>query len=371
MTAATDGEVAAPIAFFLPTVRGGGAQRVIVNLVQGMAERGIRVDVVLASATGVFLNQLPSGVRVVDLGANRLIKSLAPLAGYLRRERPRVLVSSMSHANLIALWAGRLAGSRTPVMVTVHNTMSESTRGRLGGVLEPKLLRLFYPWAASIVAVSRGAADDLARTTGLPRDRVQVVYNPVITPAVMATARRVPDHPWFAPGEPPVVLGVGRLTPQKDFPTLLRAFADVRRRRAVRLMILGEGEERPRLEALADELGIRADLGLPGFRDDAMAYMARSALFVLSSVFEGLPTVLIEALASGTRVVSTDCPSGPREILQDGRLGALVPVGDHRALAEAMLATLALPTEQVSSETLAPFTREAAVDNYLHLIERA
>src|SRR5438045_8275223 len=141
-----DGDAAAPIAFFLPTVRGGGAQRVIVNLVQGMAERGIRVDVVLASATGVFLNQLPSGVRVVDLGANRLIKSLAPQAGYLRRERPRVLVSSMSHANLIALWAGRLAGNRTPVMVTVHNTMSESTRGRLGGALEPKLLRLFYPW---------------------------------------------------------------------------------------------------------------------------------------------------------------------------------------------------------------------------------
>jgi len=359
-----------PIAFFLPTVRGGGAQRVIVNLVQGMTERGIAIDVVLASATGVFLDQLPSQVRVVDLGADRLLKSLAPLARYLRKERPRVLVSSMSHANLIALWAGRLSGGGTPVVVTVHNTMSESTRGRIGGALEPRLLRLFYPWAASVVAVSRGAADDLARTTGLPRNRVQVVYNPVITPAVMATARCEPHHPWFAAGEPPVVLGVGRLTQQKDFRTLIRAFAGVRRRRPARLIILGEGNERPGLEALAEELGVRADVSLPGFRDDAMAYMARSDLFVLSSVFEGLPTVLIEALAAGTRVVSTDCPSGPREILQDGVLGALVPVGDARAMAEAMAEALARPAAPVASDALAPFTREAAVDNYLNVIER-
>ncbi|MEP6689169.1 MAG: glycosyltransferase [Gemmatimonadales bacterium] len=358
------------IAFFLPTVRGGGAQRVIVNLVQGMVDRGVQVDVVLAIRTGVFLSQLPAEARVVDLGASRLATSLVPLARYLRRERPRVLVSSMSHANLIAIWAGRLAGGRTPVMVTVHNTMSESTRGRVGGSLEPWLLRIFYPWAASVVAVSRGAADDLARTSGLARERVHVVYNPVITPAVMAMAARDPDHPWFAPGEPPVVMGVGRLTPQKDFPTLLRAFAEVRRQQPARLMILGEGEERPRLEALADELGVGADVGLPGFRDDAMACMARSALFVLSSAWEGLPTVLIEAMAAGIRVVSTDCPSGPREILQDGRLGALVPVGDHRALAEGMLAALTRPAAPLPAETLASFTREAAVDNYLRLIEQ-
>ena len=357
-----------PIAFFLPTVRGGGAQRVIVNLVQGITERGVSVDLVLAAATGVFLDQLPAAARVVDLRAGRLIRSLMPLTRYLRRERPRVLVSSMSHANLIALWAGRLAGGSTPVVVTVHETLSESTRGHLGGAVEPRLLRMFYPWAAGVVAVSRGAADDLARSSGLPRERVQVVYNPVITPAVLAMARRDPQHPWFATGQPPVVLGVGRLTPQKDFPTLLRAFGEVRRKLPARIMILGEGTERRRLEALAEELGVRDDVAFPGFRDDAVAYMARSALFVLSSTWEGLPTVLIEALMTGTRVVSTDCPSGPREILQDGRLGALVPVGDHRALAEAMHGALTRPPAPIPQETLAPFTREAAVDNYLRLI---
>jgi len=362
-----------PIAFFLPSVRGGGAQRVIVNLAQGITERGLPVDVVLATAEGVFLDQLPPTVRVVDLGVRRLLRSLGPLTSYLRRERPRVLVSSMSHANLIALWAARLARRSTPVMVTVHNTMSQSTpdQGGLAGGLSLRLLRTFYPWATSVVAVSRGAADDLARTSGLPRERVVVVYNPVITPAMLAQARQRPDHPWFGAGQPPVILGVGRLTRQKDFPTLIRAFAEVRRRRPTRLIILGEGEDRPGLEALIGQLGLTDDVALPGFRDNAMAYMAGSALFVLSSAWEGLPTVLIEALAAGTRVVSTDCPSGPREILQDGRLGALVPVGDAPALARAMVNALDGPADTVPPDALTPFTRDAAVDNYLRLIENA
>ena len=367
------GDRAAPIAFFLPSVRGGGAQRVIVNLAQGMVGRGIAVDVVLATADGVFLDQLPSAVRLVDLRAGRLIRSLRPLVRYLRRERPRVLVSSMSHANLIALWAARFAGRGTPVMVTVHNTMSLSTgrNSALGRRIEPLLLRAFYPRASSIVAVSRGAADDLARTTGLPRERVEVVYNPVITPEVMALTRQAPDDPWFAPGEPPVVLGVGRLTRQKDFATLLQAFALVRRRRPARLVILGEGEDRPALEALVAVLGLGADVALPGFRDNAMAYMSRAALFVLSSAWEGLPTVLIEAMAAGARVVSTDCPSGPREILQDGRLGALVPVGDAAALADAIILALDQPSCPPDASALAPYTRDAAVDHYLRLIEAA
>jgi glycosyltransferase involved in cell wall biosynthesis len=359
------------IAFFLPSLCGGGAERVIMNLAQGMTDRGLAVDLVVAAAEGVFLEQLPPAVRLVDLRAPRVLRSLGPLTGYLRRERPRVLVSSMSHANVVALWAARLARRGTPVMVTVHNTMSQSTpeQGRVAGGLWPRLLGTFYPWASCVVAVSRGAADDLARTSGLPRERVEVVYNPVITSTMMARARQAPDHPWFAVGQPPVILGVGRLTRQKDFPTLIRAFAGVRRHRAGRLMILGEGEERPRLEALAGELGVAEDVALPGFRDNAMAYMAGSALFVLSSAWEGLPTVLIEALAAGTRVVSSDCPSGPREILQEGRLGALVPVGDAAALTEAIVDVLDRPARAVPLDALTPFTRDAAVDHYLRLIE--
>ncbi|HEX2249088.1 MAG TPA: glycosyltransferase, partial [Gemmatimonadales bacterium] len=239
------------IAFFLPTLTGGGAERVTVNLAQGMVDRGLAVDLVVAQAEGVFLNDLPEAVRLVDLRAGRVLRSLGALTGYLRRERPRVLISSMSHANVVALWAARLARRDTPVIVTVHNTMSQSTpqQGRVAAELWPYLLRTFYPWAASVVAVSRGAADDLVRSTGLSPNHVKVVYNPVITPAMLARAREAADHPWFSREQPPVILGAGRLSRQKDFPTLLRAFAEVRRCRQCRLMIVGEGEERSRLEA--------------------------------------------------------------------------------------------------------------------------
>ena len=361
------------LAFYLPSLTGGGAERIVVNLMEGLTDRGWPVDLVLSAAEGELMDRVPPAVRLVDLGARRVIRSLVPLTRYLRRERPRALVSSLSHANVVALWAERLARSGTPVIVTVHNTMSQSTRqsGGLGGRLEPHLIRAFYPWAARIVAVSQGAADDLARTTGLPRERIEAVYNPVITPALLGLIRERPDHPWLAPGQPPVILGVGRLTRQKGFQVLLRAFAEVRRRSPARLIILGEGEERPALEALVGELGLTADVSLPGFRGNALAYMAGSAVFVLSSSWEGLPTVLIEALAAGARVVSTDCPSGPREILQGGRLGALVPVGDAGALASAVLEMLDPPAGPVPAEALAPFTRDAAVDHYLRLIESA
>lgn len=361
-----------PIAFYLPSLRGGGAERVMVNLAHGIAERGLPLDMVLAAAEGTFLDRLPSATRVVDLGAERVLPSIRPLSRYLRQRRPRVLVSTQGHANLVALWAARLAGQGTPVIVTEHNTLSRASgqQNRLMGALWPALLRTFYPWAASVVAVSRGVADDLAASSGLPRSRIEVVYNPVITPELLAQARQTPDHPWFEPGQPPVVLGVGRLTPQKDFHTLLRGFARVRRHRHARLIILGDGAERDPLLALARELELTDhDVALLGFRENPFAYMGASSVFVLSSAWEGLPTVLIEALASGTRVVSTDCPSGPREILQGGHLGALVPVGDPGAMAEAILAALARPNGTVPADSLLPFTRDAATGHYLRLIE--
>jgi glycosyltransferase involved in cell wall biosynthesis len=346
---------------------------VIVNLAQGITDRARAVDLVVADARGELAGQVPAGVRLVDLGAPRVLRSLGRLASYLRRERPVALVSSMGHANLVAIWAGRLARRHTAVIATVHNTMSQSTpdQGRWAAWLWPRLLHTFYPWADEVVAVSRGAADDLARSAALPRESIRVIYNPVITPAMEALACEPVEDPWFAAGQPPVILGVGRLNRQKDFATLVRAFALVRQRREARLVILGEGDERAALERLVAELGVGRDVALPGFRANAVAHMAQSAVFALSSAWEGLPTVLIEALAVGAAVVSTDCPSGPREILQDGRLGALVPVGDPAALAAALLDALGRPAGASPREALAPFTMDAAVDHYLSLIEDA
>ncbi len=330
------------IALFLPSLRGGGAERVMVNLARGFVERGLRVDLVLARAEGPYLSQVPKEVRVVDLGARRVLYSLPGLVRYLCRERPQAMLSALNHANIVAIWAKLLARVQTRLVVAEHNTLSRSTQNAssVRVKLLPFLIKTFYPYADAVVAVSRGVAEDLVTTTKLPMEKIKVIYNPVITPELFAKAEEPLDHPWFRPGEPPVVLGVGRLTQQKDFPTLIRAFALVRKERPARLMILGEGEERPKLEALVRELRLEEDVALPGFVDNPYKYMKRAAVFVLSSLWEGLPTVLIEAMALGTPVVATDCPSGPAEILENGKWGHLVPVGEPLHLARAILKIL-------------------------------
>lgn len=358
------------IALFLPSLAGGGAQRVMLTLAATLADEGRRVDLVLATATGPYLDQMPVGVRLVDLGARRVLTSLPRLAMYLRRERPRALISSMTHANIVAIWATGLAVVASRVIVTEHGIepRAPGTTTREMGLF-PLLSGWFYPRAHAVVAVSSGLADDLAARIGLPRDRIEVVYNPVVTPDLAERARAPVDHPWFAPGQPPIVLSVGRLTKQKNLPTLLRAFALVARRSEARLVILGEGETRPELEALIRTLGLGARVDLPGFVANPYAYMTNASVFVLASLWEGLPTVLIEALACGCPVVSSDCPSGPREILEDGKWGRLVPVGAVDELANEILAVLASATVPSSLRATARFTPGESSARYLRLIE--
>jgi glycosyltransferase involved in cell wall biosynthesis len=234
--------------------------------------------------------------------------------------------------------------------------------------LAPLTARIFYPWADGIVTVSQGVAKDLAQITGLPLERIRVIYNPVITPELREQTKETTDHPWFAPGEPPVVLGAGRLVEQKDFPTLIRAFAQVRRVRPARLIILGSGREQKRLEALVQDLSIEEDVGWLGFVKNPFAYMAHSAVFVLSSAWEGLPTVLIEAMAAGASVVSTNCESGPAEILDNGKYGSLVAVGNSEAMAEAILNVLSSTSKPVDSCWLDQFTLETATQKYLDML---
>ena len=199
---------------------------------------------------------------------------------------------------------------------------------------------------------------------------MKVIYNPVVTPELYQKITEFSEHPWFAPNSPPVILGVGRLEMQKDFATLIRAFAKVQSQRPARLMILGEGISRPQLEALVRELGVAENVTLPGFVANPYAYMARSAVFVLSSLFEGLPTVLIEAMAAGTSVVSTDCKSGPAEILERGLYGKLVPVGDIEAMAKAIISTLDRPVDAVLlQQKAAEFSLKKSVAQYLEVLQ--
>jgi glycosyltransferase involved in cell wall biosynthesis len=275
----------------------------------------------------------------------------------------------LNHADVVALVAAKVARYRGQVVVIEQNTLSvaagqgKSRRDRL----MPRLMRVFYPWADCVVGVSAGVAEDLVRDVRIDPAKVRVIPNPIVTADLEARARAPVPDPWFDEGTP-VFVAAGRLRPQKDFPTLLRAFARLRESRSARLVILGEGPDRQDLETLATELRIDADVRFPGATPNPYAYMARAAAFVLSSRWEGLPTVLVEALRCGTTVIATDCPSGSREILADGRYGVLVPVGDVPALADAMEAVLDGRVGPAPEESWRPYEQQAVVERYLEVL---
>ena len=355
------------IAIYVPSLRGGGAERVMVTLANGFAARGFTVDLVLAKAEGPYLRDVSNGVRVVDLQSSRVILSLPKLVRYLRQEQPIAMLSALNHANVVAICAKKLARVPTRLVVSERSTLTAallaSAQGRARTV--PLLMKLTYPKADEIVAVSRGSADALASTLGLPRNRVSVIYNPVVSDSLLRQSRRPINHPWFAPGEPPVILAAGRLTTAKNYPNLIRAFSLLLKERAVRMIILGEGELRAQLEAQVASAKLTDHVALPGFVDNPFAWMRKAALFVLSSSWEGLPATLIQAMACGTPVVSTNCPSGPAEILENGRWGKLVPVNNIEALAVAMAKTL---DDEVIPDALtraARFNVDQAVNAYL------
>jgi len=372
------------LAVFVYDFTGRGAQRRTVTLANAFAERGYHVDLVVVRLHGPLESDLSPRVRLVVLNPwwNRLpgvgrIRGRWPLGGvpalvsYLRSARPEVLLSASNHVNRATPLACLLARTNTRLVLRVSTWL-----GWYGDPAQRRLRRLrlwqvrrLYPLADALIAVSKGVADDVVGVTGISGDRITTVYNPAATAELRAKANEPLDHPWFSRGGPPVILGAGTLRPQKDFSTLLRAFARVRARREARLVILGEGRERKRLTRLARRLGITGDLDLPGFVPNPYPYMARASLLALSSRWEGLPGVLIEAMACGCPVVSTDCPSGPAEILEGGAYGPLVPVGDEAAMAEAIISTLNHPpTGERLRARAAEFSVDRAVKRYLEVM---
>ena len=364
------------VAIFLSNLEGGGAERITVNLLKGFSPQLFDLDLILISATGPFLDQVPEHVNVIDLKASSVTTAIRPLARYLRRNRPEVLMSHLSHVNVGALLANKLSGTRTKVMLVEHNDRSSASRATSRRLLAapqrrflPQIMRFFYRQADAVVGVSEGVAGYVGKRFKVPPARVHTIYNPIVDDELLIKSQRPPEHPWLLEAQPPTLIAVGRMTTQKDFPTLLRAFAVVRQKRDCRLIIFGEGSKRADLEALAKDLGISAAVSLPGFTLNPYAAMNRAALFVLSSRWEGLPTVLVEAMACGCPVVATDCPSGPDEILEGGRYGRLVPVGDVQALADAILQTLEEPLpKDVLRARAADFSYGRAVDAYTRLL---
>ena len=349
-----------------------GVDRVLTNLVPALAADGLAVHVLSIDGHGPHYRSLPDDVTVIRLGTAHVNTSLWPLIRYLRRYRPRVLLTDKDKVNRLALLARRLAGVPTRIAIRIGTTVSINLarRSAISRWSQRLSIRLFYRHADVIVVPSQGVADDLATLAALPVNRISVVANPVVDERLYRRMNEPLAHRWFADPAIPILLGAGELSARKDFATLLRAFARVRQQRRCRLIILGEGRKRQALTELAAELGIADDIDLPGFADNPYPYMARAAVFALTSVCEGSGIVLVEALAVGTPVVSTDCPSGPRETLQDGQFGELVAVGDDRALAAAIIRTLdqRLPSDYLEQAIL-PFTVATAAGNYRRALQ--
>jgi glycosyltransferase involved in cell wall biosynthesis len=369
LAGAAAGRAASPVAVFLASLDAGGAERAMLGLISGLAAAGRPVELVLARARGPLLAEVPPTIPVVDLGARRTVAALPRLIQYLRTRRPAALVGTLMHTNFVAVGARQLARRRTRLVLVEQSIPALAAQSPLRrDRWAVHAIRWLYPWADAVVAVSEGVARELRRVAPGVAPRLHVVPNLVVTPAVWERARAPLRHPWLQPGAPPVILSVARLAAEKNLPALLDAVAMLRRRRAVRLVVLGEGPARPQLAAHAAALGITADVDLAGFDPNPYRYMTRASVLALSSRVEGLPTVLIEALALGTPVVATDCESGPREILRDGRFGRLVPVGDVAALADALAATLDAERLPVPEAAWLPYTAAAVIPRYVDIL---
>ncbi|AUM01042.1 MAG TPA: glycosyltransferase [Pseudothauera hydrothermalis] len=356
------------LAIFAATSGHSGVDRVLRNLVPEIARLGLRVDVLGIDGHGPHFDALPDGMRHLRLGARHVYTALPALVRYLRRTRPQALLTDKDRVNRTALCAQRLARTATRLYFRQGTTVSVdlASRGLTDRWVQSWSMRTLYRLADGLLVPSHGAADDLAAFAGVAREAIRVVPSPIVTPELSAKAAEPIDHPWAAAGQPPLILGVGELSERKDFATLLHAFAQVRACRPCRLMILGEGRRRVALEKLAVDLGVAADVALPGFCPNPYPWMAKAAVFALTSRWEGMPVVLIEALALGTPSVACDCPSGPREVLDGGRHGALAPVGDIAAVAAGLLRQLDTPTPAaVSRAAVQGYTAEASARAYL------
>ncbi len=394
-------------AILLKDLEGGGVQKMRLAIAREFRHRGHRVELLAMRPQGELAREVPADIPVRPLTrAGPLAWRLRALAGgaigrafvrhtlwpgpagdalaylpalvsYLRRDRPAALLAATPYINLTALLARRIAGAPTRVLVSEHNDLSHGHplgRGRERRRLVA-LMRL-YGEADQVVAVSEGVARDVAARSGLPKERIVTIYNPVVSPAVEGLAAEPLDDPWFAPGAPPVVLAVGQLSARKDYPTLIRALALLRAKREARLVILGKAgnaakteRERRKLIDLAAAQGVAEAIEVPGFALNPYRYMARAGVLALSSRHEGFGNVIVEALACGCPVVSTDCPSGPAEILDGGRYGALVPVGDPVAMAQAIVASLEAPPPAERLRARAQlFTVARAVDSYEEIL---
>ena len=361
------------LAIFVAFSGTGGVERVVHHLLQGLAAHDIDVDLLAVVGKNGWLPEIPwPNIRVIDLKVKHTHLALPALTRYLWKERPDVLMAAKDRAVRIAVLARLFARVDTRLVGQLHNNISGylETKTPFQRWLRCAPMRWLFPLVDMIITVSEGVIEDTIKVAGYPRERLVALPNPIITPDVFRKSEEPVDHPWLNNPSIPVILGAGRLTKEKDFATLIRAFNIVRQQREdCKLVIIGEGPLRQDLENLVAELDLTGSVELPGYAANPYAWMKKSALFVLSSAWEGSGNVLIEAMALGVPSMSTDCPFGPSETLAGGKFGALVPVGDPESMAKAMLDTLSNPLSDMAlREAVAPFFVESSTQRYVEVL---
>lgn len=330
------------ICLFLPSLDGGGAERVFVQLANEFAKLGVDVRLLLAAARGPYLSEVGGQVQIKELGGAGVLRSLPLLMKYLKADPPDVLLSALDHSNIVAILACSMTRLGIRCVISMRSVPSVVYREEsfVRKCLLPPIMRRSYPRADRVVANSQAVARDLIEKFRVPPGKVSVIHNPLDLGLIERLSLEEPSYDLGAETSLPLILGVGSLTALKDFPTLIRAFAIVRSNRECRLAILGEGPNLRELQDLVAELHLQKEVLLPGFVNNPFAWMRRAKVLVTSSLTEGCPNALMQALACGTAVVSTDCAGGCSEILEGGRWGRMVPVGDFQAMAAAILATM-------------------------------
>ena len=358
------------IAFFIPNLEGGGAERAFVELANQFVDLGVRVDLVLVRAKGPYLSEVRPEVRLVDLQGSRTTLAVLKLCRYLRRNRPDAIISGLDTANMASMIACIAAGCSNRAIFTQRAILRECYRLQYPNTHRAWLaiLRLIYARARLIISNSHAASHDLCEGFGIPLSKLAVIHNSVDINRIERLAIVDPKHPWTTSSAKPLLLLVGSLSPLKDFSTLLRAFAIVRQSLDCNLVVLGEGTERNRLEALAKEIGVTDSVQFLGFDANPFRWMSKASLLISSSITESCPNVIQQALACGTPIVATDCPGGTSEILEGGKWGRLVPVANPQAMADAIIATLKDKSHPNGRLRAADFDPKRNAQEYLKLV---
>ncbi|MGD9169991.1 MAG: glycosyltransferase [Candidatus Thiodiazotropha sp.] len=358
------------VCLFILKFGDGGVERMMVNIARGLSLIGVRVDFIVKQTQVPYLHMLPPEVRIIIFQVAKQKAALPKLLDYLKRNDPDILLTAKILDDQVALQAKQRHHGRTRFFLRPGTVLLSIMKARgthpLRRWMKTRQLASLFNRSDGVVAVSQGVADEVVELSNIPLEKISVIKNPTITPELYQQAEEVIDEPWLAPDQLPLILGIGGLRRAKDFPTLIRAFAIVRKQLPCRLMILGQGNKERALLSLAKELNLVDDFRLAGFVENPYAYLKRAELFVLSSLWEGSPNVLTEAMALGTSCVSTDCPSGPYEVTRGGEVAPLVAMGDPERLAEAMLQTLREPLDpQRLKEAVSDYTLEKSARGYL------